>query len=229
MGSYAAQARFDGCIAFTTWRRVDVERLLPAELTLVGTGDEHAVAFVFGRQRDAAVLFGGFMLPSVGRYLELCVAVPSVRPRSGGDVHIFISRMYASYFPAVWNGNTYFGFAKESARLDWDGATFAVRDDDDRALVRAETRPTGAWMPARAESHARFAEMRAVFAQPVLGRTHDGRWMRSAFGWDFADALIRPMEARISGPDVGSCRSAGGAFEVREMLWRVGWPSLYRI
>jgi hypothetical protein len=61
---------------------------------------------------------------------------------------------------------------------------------------------TGPWTAARAGGPPGFEAMRAVFACPVVGRKGDGRYVRSAFGWDFADAV-----------------------EVRGMLWKVAWPS----
>jgi len=108
----------------------------------------------------------------------------------------------ASYFPAVRNGNVHFGVAKELARLAWDGRAFAVRRDDGDVLLDAVTHATGPWTAARAGGPPGFEAMRAVFACPVVGRKGDGRYVRSAFGWDFADAV-----------------------EVRGMLWKVAWPS----
>jgi len=229
MGSYSAQARFDGVIAFTRWPRADVAALLPPELVTAGTADTHPVVFVFGEQRDAAVLFAGFTIPSVGRYLELGILVPSVRPRAGGEERIYVRRMYASYFPAVWNGNVHFGFAKELARLAWDGRAFAVRRDDGDVLLDAVTHATGRWTAVRAGGPPGFEAMRAVFACPVVGRKGDGRYVRSAFGWDFADADVRPTEVNVAlAPALGGhrCTTAPpGGFEVRGMLWKVAWPS----
>jgi len=229
MGSYSAQARFDGVIAFTCWPRADVAALLPPDVVAAGTAETHPVVFVFGTQRDAAVLFAGFAIPSVGRYLELGVLVPSVRPRAGGEERIYVVRMYASYFPAVWNGNAHFGFAKELARLAWDGRAFAVRSEDGDVLIDAVTDATEPWTAARAGGPPGFAAMRAVFAGPVVGRKGDGRYVRSAFGWDFADADVRPADVHVVlAPGLGGrrCTTAPpGAFEVRGMLWKVAWPS----
>src|SRR5882724_1686714 len=115
---FVGQARFSGCIAFTNWRRAEVEAFLPPELQLATNAvaaDLHPVVFVFGDQAAGAILFAGFTVPTGAAYQELAIVVPFVRYRGGRHLHSYVPRMYSSYFPAVWHGNAHYGFSKEMA------------------------------------------------------------------------------------------------------------------
>jgi hypothetical protein len=235
MSTFVGQARFNGCIAFTGWLRPEVEALLPPELQLVGdrTGDLHPILFMFGEQASGAMLFGGFTLPTGPPYQELAVVIPSVMHRAVPEAHIYVPRMYASYFPAVWSGNVYYGLGKAMARLGWEGSVFVVREGDGAPLLHVEVEAVGHWSPGCAGEPDGLPAMRAVLAHPVLGRTADGSYVSSRWGCDFSEAQVRPSDCRISidapllpGLTPRRCRGAvPGAFEVRSMLWKVSWPS----
>jgi len=143
--------------------------------------------------------------------------------------------MYASYHPAVLAG-TYYGFGKEMAKMWWQGDTFVITREDDGPLLHADARPSGDWSPGSRCELTNFADMRATFALPVLGRKADGTLACSYFGWDFTDARVRPGDACLSldAPIVAGLtprRCSGvtlGSFEVRGMMWKLSWPSSCR-
>jgi hypothetical protein len=230
------QAQFNGVVAFTNWPRGEVEAILPAGLELAANEVApawHPVAVICGEQTEGAVIMAGFTVPTGIRYHEFGIGVPFVR--HGGDraLHIYIPRMYSSYFPAVWNGNAHYGFAKKLARMVQSGTDLAAFDEDETPLVRAEIEPAGEWLPGARCPLANFERMRAVFAFPVIGRRADGRYVCSRFDWAFNGALVRRVEAYISidallapGLTPRRCRSATeGAFEVSGMRWRLTWPA----
>jgi len=238
-GSFVGQAAFDGTIAWTQWPRAEVERLLPPDLELaanVAAPDLHPVVFVFGEQTHGAILFGGFTVPAGPDYWELAIAIPFVKHRRGRHLHVHVPRMYASYFPPVWNGNTHYGFGKELARMGWQGPIFLVTTAEGTLLVHAAVEPAGGWAPAEGCALPNLAALRAAFALPVVGRKADGTFVSSYFGWDFTRAAVRPADSWVSidaplgaGLVPRECHDvAAGTFEVRGMLWRLTWPAACR-
>ena len=235
-GSYAGQARFTGCIAFCNWRREDVRALLPEELDLAmntsSTPEVHPIAFMFGEQAEGATIFGGITFPMRVSYRELALAIPFVKHRRGTNLHVFVPRMYSSFFPATWAGNAHYGLAKQMASMEWRGTQFEVATPDGARLLRAAAEPDGDWTPAPHGTLPSFAAMRDVFALPILGRRADGSYVTSYFGWDFGEAHVRPARAELSidvalaeGLTPRSCTALpSGTFEVRRMIWRLSWP-----
>lgn len=229
--TFVGQATFNGCIAVTTWPRRDVAALLPPGLApaLPASGaDGHPVVFVFGEQTGGAVQVGGYPFP-VGRdYREICVAVPFVRHLQGRYLHTFIPRMYATYLPAVWNGNAHYGFSKRVAQISWEGALYLVTSATGALLWHAETEPV-----KPSPSAAGFDAMRAMFRVPILGRKTDGSWVASYFDWDFATAAVAGADVAVSigdgfldGLTARRCTDPpSGSFAVRGMVWRLSWPS----
>jgi hypothetical protein len=230
----AGQARFNGAVLFLNWSRRDVEAVLPADVTLAANSlvpAMHPVVFIVGEQTEGALIFGGFTIPTGIRYEEVAIAVPFVRCGRDPALHIYIPRIYSSYFPAVWNGNVHYGFAKRLARIGSDGAAVVVTEDG-APLLRAELTPAGDWLSGAHCSLAHFEAMCAVFALPVLGRRGDGRYVRSRFEWGFEDAAVRRIGGHVSieaslgqGLTPRRCPvDPEGGFEVRGMLWRLTWP-----
>ena len=234
--SFAAQARFNGCIVVTNWPRVDVARLLPSELALAAnasaTPDLHPVIFVFGEQTEGAVIFARLPVPAVPDYREFALAIPFVRHRDGHHLHVHVPRMYSSHFPATWNGNVHYGLGKAMACMEWRGPMFLMTSETGELLVHAALEPTGDWVSGAAAELPHLAALRAIFSLPVVGRKVDGRLVCSWWGWEFGDALVRPLDALVSidaplveGLPVGTCADApGGSFEVRGMAWKLTWP-----
>ncbi len=230
----AGQARFNGAVLFFNWSRRDVEAVLPAEVTLAANSLApalHPVVFIVGEQTEGALIFGGFTIPTGIRYHEVAIAVPFVRHGRDPGLHIYIPRIYSSYFPAVWNGNVHYGFAKRLARIRREAASFVVAGDG-APLLRAEFEPAGDWLPGAHCPLEHFEAMRAVFALPVIGRRGDGRYVGSRFDWRFEDALVRRIGAQVwieaslgQGLTPRRCPvEPESGFELRGMLWRLSWP-----
>ncbi len=154
--TFVGQARFNGCIAFCNWPRRDVEALLPKELELAANASSsaavHPVAFIFGEQTLGATIFAGITLPLGVHYHEFALAIPFVKHRHGRYLHTFIPRMYSSYFPAVWHGNTYYGLAKEMATMWWQGPVFLATASSDALLLHAAVEGSGSWSPGATAS-----------------------------------------------------------------------------
>ena len=120
-GSFAAEATFNGCIAFFNWARKEVERLLPPDLELAvnrsAAPDLHPVSLVFGDQTEGAWIVAGRRLPLDFNYQELTLAVPFVKHRQGRYLHTYVPRIYSSNWPAVWDGNVNYGLGKRMGTM----------------------------------------------------------------------------------------------------------------
>ncbi len=228
--TFVGQATFNGCIAVTTWPRRDVMALLSDGLTLAehAAGDDgHPVVFVFGEQTGGAVRVGGYPFPVGQDYREVCVAVPFVRHVHGRHLHTFIPRMYATYLPAVSNGNTHYGFSKRMASISWEGAFYLATSLTGALLLHIETEAVKS-----AAAPASLAAVRAMFALPMLGRRADGRYVTSYFDWDFDTATVGTADVAVSIADGGLDAVAArrcpdlpsGSVAVRGMVWRLSWP-----
>jgi len=236
-GSFVGEARFHGCIMFSNWPRREVARLLPPELELAGNNsalsDVHPVVFIFGEQTDGAVIFGGVTVPTGVHYHEFGMAIPFVKHVRGRYLHTHIVRMYASYFPAVWNGSTHYGFAKEMGKMSWQGPVFVLTTEEEALLFHAAVEREGEWSPGSACMLPSFEAMREAFALPIVGRKADGTLVCSYFGWAFSEASVRAADAcaSIDAPLVDGltprrCHDVpSGTFDVRGMTWRVTWPA----
>ena len=239
-GSFIGRATFNGCIVVCSWPREDVERILPAELLLAenrsATPHRHPVVFVFGEQTEGATRFAGVTIPLGIRYEEFALAVPFVRHAQGQNLHTYVPRMVASYFPATWNGNAFYGLGKRMGRLGWEGPIFRMTDTEGQLLFHAAVEATGDWSPGGGGALPNFDRMREFFSLPVVGRRENGALVGCYFDWDFRGARVRPTDARVSidapfaeGLVCGSSPGApSGSFEVHRMLWRLSWPGRCR-
>jgi hypothetical protein len=238
--TFAGQARFNGCIVFCNWPRRDVAALLPKELELAANASAsaavHPVAFIFGEQTVGTMIFAGITLPMGVHYHEFAMAIPFVKHRRGQYLHTFIPRMYSSYFPAVWHGNTYYGLAKEMAAMWWQGPVFLATASSHALLLHAAVESSGSWSQGCSCELSNFQAAQAIFALPVVGRKADGTYISCYFGWDFGEAVVRPADACVSidaalvdGLGPRRCHDVScGTFEVRGMLWRLSWPAACR-
>lgn len=233
--TFVGQATFNGHIAVSNWRRDEVERLLAPDLELAANCSApalHPVAFAFGEQSEGGVIFGGLSVPMNVRYHEFAMAIPFVRHRRGRYLHTFVARMYAGYFPATWNGNVHYGLAKQTAELSWQEPIFTVTTANGLLLLHAAVEPAGDWVAGPDPALANFAAMQSAFALPIVGHKADGTYVCSYFGWDFAEASVRPVRCALSIDDAlirnlqpQRCYAVhDGAFEVRAMRWRLSWP-----
>jgi hypothetical protein len=235
-GPFLSQASFAGCVAFSNWPRVDVERLLPAELELAvnisETPDAHPVVFIFGEVAEGATILAGFAVPLGVRYAEFALAIPFVTHKDGRSLHTYIPRMYSSHFPATWTGNALYGFAKEMAKMWWQGPVFMLTREDDTLLLHAAIESQCDWSSGPRCTLPNFEAMRSAFALPIVGRKVDGAYVCSYFDWSFSEARVRAADScvAIDAPIIDGLtprRCYGvraGTFQVERMLWRLSWP-----
>ena len=100
--------------------------------------------------------------------------------------------MICDFWPAVWNGNFYYGFKKRLAQMSWSGERFSVADEGHRATFHAVLRP-GAEPPGRS-----LDRIRAAAALSVLGHRDDGSFVRSRFDWDFREAAVESASLALT-------------------------------
>lgn len=222
----AGQATFTGCLAVVPIARRALQSRLPACLSLQAkNSEEYPCLLVFGEHVEGTAVFGGLSVPLGLRYRELMVAIPFVSwDRAAGD-YLFVSGMVCDFWPAVWNGNTYWGFSKRFAPMSWDGSRLLVQNErgdvDFCGAVGGVERPfvdTLDWIQAAA-------------GLPVLGVRRDGVFVRSRFEWDFRRANIERVLLRLT-PGSGfhelplerDPKARYSAFSVVGMDWRLTWP-----
>jgi len=231
--SFAARARFNGWIVLASWPREEVAALLPPELELVPNAqDDHPVAFILGKQTAGALFLGPFTVPTGANYHEFGMAVPFVRHRRGRYLHLFVPRMYATYFPAVWTGNVQYGFAKEMAKFERHGNIHVITAEDRTLLLHASFEATGEWCSGGGCTLPNFDAMRSAFVLPVIGCLNDRRLVSSYFDWDFREARVRPADGTVTivaplvagSPARESDDLPSGTFEVDGMVWKLSWP-----
>jgi len=239
-GPFAGAASFAGCILFSNQPRETVARLLPPDLelgvNLSPVPDLHPLVFLFGSQTEGSTIFGGITVPLGVAYQELALAVPCVRHRGGRRLHLYVPRMYSSYFPSTWNGRQLYGYGKRMGRMRWQGPMFLLTSEDGELLLHASVATSKRWSSASGSRLPHFDEMRSVFSLPVVGRKPDGAYVCSYFDWDFADAQVRHVDAcavvdqpLVDGLDAGTYPDVSfGSFEVRGMTWRLSWPEACR-
>src|SRR5262245_23467484 len=125
----AGQATFSGCLAVVRVARQALRSRLPTAVSLPpNDSNDYPCLLAFGEQLEGTAVFGGLTVPLGLRYRELMVAIPFVRVDGALGDHLFVSGMVCDFWPAVSNGNTYWGFSKRFAPMSWDGARFLVQD-----------------------------------------------------------------------------------------------------
>ncbi len=228
--SFVGEATFSGCFALCSRPRAELEAWLPTGTRLAS--DPGLVAFAFGTHGGSATRFAGFDLRLGIVYDELGIFVPNVVRDGSTERELYVARMYSSYYPAVWNGNAHYGFAKELVEIHRLGPIYCVLGADRRTLLHARSEPRGEWrLPAPGPIPA-LEQVREIFALPVLGRLADGRRLRSRFRFEFGGARVRPVDVcvdveAILAPGVRPgeyADGASGSVEVSGMIWRLTWP-----
>lgn len=230
-GSFAGQARFCGLVTSTMQPRERVARLLPEDLRLEnGPSGLAAIVFVLGEQRSGTALFGGMVIPPNVRYREFLLAVPGVHHGKSKQPHVFVPRMYASYYPAVWNGRENYGLGKEMGEVECRDGIRLLTDADGALVLHALTESRSDWMSER-DTPESWHSLRAFFEEPILGRKPNGRYVRTRFDWDLRTARLQSVDCCTvvdttleCGLEADAYPDGEGSFAVRDMLWRVGWP-----
>jgi hypothetical protein len=222
----AGQATFSGCLAVVRVAPQALRSRLPASVSLPpDSADEYPCLLAFGEQLEGAAVFGGLTVPLGVRYRELMVAIPFVSwDRVPGD-HLFVSGMVCDFWPAVWNGNTYWGFSKRFAPMSWDGGRLLVQGGegvvDFCGVVNAGSRT----------SWEAFDWIQSAAALPVLGLRDNGTVVRSRFEWDFQAAAVESAWLDLTVAErfdelpheTAACHVC--AYTVEGMRWRLGWPA----
>jgi hypothetical protein len=235
--SFAGRATFDGVVACVPWPRDEVAARLMDGFELapaVAPAQTHPLLVVFGEQRDPAVLRGGFALPLGRPYGELGVFVPYVRAAGGRRLCTYVSTMYSTYFPAVWEGNTRY-FSKAVGNMSWRGPAFIATTEAGVPVLDALVAPAGDWRSATGADGDGVRAILDAVGLPMVGRPASGRLATSRFGWEFDAATVRPvalsmvLAGALLGVDMPREVAVGsaGALEVRGMTWRLGWPARF--
>jgi hypothetical protein len=234
--AFVGAARFSGWFACANWPRAALEALLPPALRLArnvsAAPEVHPLLFVFGEQSEGTILFGGMNVPMGVRYREFALAIPYVTRRDGRHLHTYVPRMYSSLHPPVRDGNVHYGFNKALAELERQGPIVTLTAAAGPLLWHAAVESSGGWCRAARAALPNLAALQAAFTLPNVGRKESGRYVRSYFGFDWQGAQVRPVRCAMSidaplvdGLAPQRCHSvAGGAFEVRGLLWRLSWP-----
>jgi len=221
----AGEATFSGCIA-----RIDVARdvltpKLPSSVVLPQSDSStYPCLLVFGEQLEGTTFFGGLPMRWGIRYHELMVAIPFVLWAGDAGEHLFVFGMTCDFWPAVWNGNFYYGFQKRLAQMGWTGDCFSVTGENHRPGFRAVLRPGGE------VAGGKLDEIRAAAALSVLGQRNDGVFVRSRFDWDLGQAAIEAASLSLTlGPHfrelpAGCSPRQDDTYRIREMRWRLSWP-----
>jgi len=222
----AGEAMFSGCLAIVPADRRALAAHLPPSLTLPpADAAEYPCLVAFGEHSDGLTFFGGFPMPWNIRYHELMVGVPFVNRKGAEGPQMFVRGMACDFWPAVWNGNVYYGFMKQFARVRWDGRQFVSLGDGERTDFHAAVEK------ASSTTDGALEWIRAAAALPVLGRRADGTIVASRFDWDFSGAAVEPVSVRVfDGAQFPELTAGAGASisqrgcRVRGMRWRLSWP-----
>jgi hypothetical protein len=223
----AGEAIFSGCICTIGIARDVIASHLPHGVALRSSNSEtHPCLLAFGEQSQGTTFFGGFSLPWGIRYHELMVAVPFVSWQGAAVEYLFVSTMACDFWPAVWNGNFYYGFKKRFARMGWSGDHFAVADDSESTGFDAVLHSGSGEAP-----DATLERICAAAALPVLGHRQDGVFVTSCFDWDFRGAAVDAATLELVRgkylPELPFTAAARhhDACRIQGMRWRLGWPT----
>ena len=232
-------ARLDGWIACLTSPRSDLEAVLPGDLRLAGAATVagcHPVVFICGTLTDTTILFGGLTIPTGVDYREFAVLIPFVHRSDEPDAYAFVLQMCSSAPTAVDVGNAYYGFAKRLASIErWD-SMWLVTAPDGTLLAHALVETSDGPVTTRGSGGAGLDALRSALSLPLLGRKPGGTLVGSRFDWRLDEASVRraggwvslaaPLVPGWQGLECGDV--AGGMFLVRDLGWRLSWPSALR-
>jgi hypothetical protein len=221
----AGEATFSGCIAkIDVARDILTSKLPPSVVLPQKDSSTYPCLLVFGEQLDGTTFFGGLPVRWGIRYHELMVAIPFVLWAGDPGEHLFVLGMTCDFWPAVWNGNYYYGFHKRLAQMGWSGQGFSVAGENHRPGFHAVLRPAGK------VAGRKLDQIRAAAALSVLGQRNDGVFVRSRFDWDLRETATEAASLSLTlGPHFRELPAASSArqddtYWIREMRWRLSWP-----
>jgi hypothetical protein len=223
---FAGQATFTGGLAIVGIATESLTSRLPSATVLpVRSAVFHPCLLAFGKQRNGTTFFGGLPVSWGVEYHELLVGVPFVRLVTDHVDRLFVLGMSCDFWPAIWNGNYYYGFRKRFAAMRWADDVFTVTGHDGRQELHASLSE-----PDR-EAASTFELIRALVTQPVLGCRGPGGFVHARFDWDFSTAVVERASLRLSlsapfqeltAPE--TMKVMGEAYRVRGMRWRLSFP-----
>jgi hypothetical protein len=234
---WGGAATFSGAIVTVLESTNWVARLLPAPLRASDTSawrwtgcgpNEHPVVFLVGEMTAGGAHWVGFEFPSGMRYREMAVMIPFVEHVSWPKPLVFSFQMLADDVRPVVLGNSFYGFRKELASVEWKSDRYRARRDA-RIVFDCSGALTDPWSPICVRDDG-MAWLRATFALPILGLRGSHSYISSHFDWDVDCAEACALEAQGSWHAPGAPRPipwrsvAGRSFAVRNIRWRTGVP-----
>lgn len=240
------QSRYVGYVLFANLDRNIVAGVLPPELRLASKASApstvHPVILLFGDQLDTSWALEGVQQLPGNQYKELILLIPFVTALSGTKWHTFAARMYLNDDAAIWLGNEFYGYAKESGTFNEviDGVTVSAPSI---AYFQANWTVLGPW---RTSDQARVAlpnyiAIEEIFEMPVVGMIGTNFFgdlpTCSYFEWIYDSAQVASVQSqfRFLEPfragmqpwvSLGPVSSVpDGAVAIRNVTWRLAWPA----
>ncbi|HVM97213.1 MAG TPA: hypothetical protein VMT89_12545 [Candidatus Acidoferrales bacterium] len=223
------QSHFNGCIAATAWQRGDAQALLPSELKLDDKSpDQATVIFLIGEQSRCAAMLGQVPVVASTDYLEMLIAVAGVRHPDAPAPFVYVAHGYSTSALTVFNGNHFYGFAKQAAHICWQEPFYLVTDRSQRLLWQAQVGLEG-----NGNDSLAWQNLQRVFEAPILGRTARGSFVVSYFDWyaspgSYRSAAVRMChegidDKRVEQREWTSLPQAG--IRLDGLRWRLSWPT----
>ncbi len=201
--------------------------LLPDELQLLpcdvaGQG-KHPLLCMFGRQRNVHTSFplldgrdtadvakylgslsgavdGSHLKPLALNYLEIISVVPFVGWSDAAAAaacpgpFVWAPRLYLDQPVAIFLG-WLVGYAKEFAWINGDQTSMAAAGLDNAPRLTGWAHPRGPGAPPTA--FPKFADLRKILKQPVMGCTVEGTYIRTTFDYQLDQARVWPALAEV--------------------------------
>jgi hypothetical protein len=249
------ESTYKGRIMFSNLPRGVVESVLPTDLQLANntsaTPAVHPVALLFGDQTHAR-----WSIPGVAplelrkgvqkdyRYREMIVIVPFVQYRGSPEWHNYVVGMFLNDLGATLGGNAFYGYRKELAKFRKTANLFKVSVEK-HPIFTASLGGFGPWYPdAQADAAlANYTDVKQILQMPVLGTEELPQplppyhvYVSSYFVFDFQNSEARSFTSQhqflapfglASWVALGQISSVPGAFEVKELVWKLGLPVAY--
>ncbi len=187
-----------------------VRAMLPPELKLgkqqITPSDTHPILFGFGQHQHASLSQFQLLFHDVS-YLESSVSIPFVqlaeinKPALVEQDFLYIAQLNLDNPLAIFGGDVFWGFTKEMACFNvgnpffptYEVSSFPWRDP----LMQLDFEVTGQYQSA--SSFNNFETIKSLMNQPLILKTlfGAGPYVYANFIWNFAEAMIRPIQAEV--------------------------------
>jgi len=215
--------RYDAIIGVLAMPTEQVTQLVPANAVQLATQDvtpagTHPVVFGFGRHHDAHLVHLEWLYKQ--SYFEFFLGVPYVNVSVRGDGGVttapvyYLPRLFLDKFWAVAGGVWWWGFEKQLAQISREGDRYSVRgflgNEDIISLQTGAMSPKGSL-----ETFPYLYQLADMISQPLLTKVlaRLGPWSTSMFDWDWNQAEIWSVEARMTIADAFLPGLTTGTFE----------------